>query len=293
MEWTFERVVGPYSGEAHGLVWDGEAILFSLVTENRILRYHPGTKRVAELRKYTCGTRGLAFDAEGYLYGCQSSARRIARFNPDGSVCMLADRLDGRLHNQPYNLAVDRIGRIWFTDPEPALRMMEPPVDHASVLRLERHGSGAWMIKRMTYDTLFPTAIAFSKDQRSVFVADNPSDDSKPSELRTYALRPDDSLGPPAVMQSFPAGGGVNGMCVTSDGSLVLCLGAGRSSILAVLSSIGDVVSWHPFGPGEPINCAIGGKDMTTLYITSSDGCLYRVENFASESTCGARLRGA
>jgi gluconolactonase len=194
---------------------------------------------------------------------------------------MLADRIDGRLHNQPYDLAVDRMGRIWFTDPEPALRMMEPPIDHASVLRLERDNHGTWAIRRMTHDTLFPTAIAFSKDQRSLFVADNPSGRSKPPELRSYALRPDDMLRAPEILQSFADGVVVKGMCVTPDGNLVMCLG-GRSSSLAMLSSTGDVLNQHPFGPGEPTNCSIGGRDMTTLYVTSSEGCLYRAEAFCA-----------
>lgn len=283
MDWAVEKVAGPYAGEAHGLIWDGEAILFSLVAASRIMRYHPGTGRVAEYRKYTCGTRGLAFDLEGRLYGCQSSARRIVRFNGDGSTSMLADRIERRLHNQPYNLAIDRSGRIWFTDPEPAARVMEPPVDHASVLRLEHDAEGKWVLRRMTFDTTFPVGVALSPDQRSIYVSDNPRDGAENSELRSYALLPDDSLAPPQLMQSFPAGCGVKGMCLDAAGNVVACLGAekdGGTAAVAVLSPDGRILRRYPFGPGEPTNCAFGDRELTTLYMTSSDGCLYRAERF-------------
>jgi gluconolactonase len=283
MEWAIEKVVGPHSGEADGPVWDGEAILFSLVTESRILRYHPDTGRLVEFRKYTNNTRGLALDAQGRLFGCQSTARRVARFNANGTLSMLADRLDGRLHNQPYDLAIDGTGRIWFTDPERAQRFMEPPVDHASVLRLDPVGDGAWTIKRMTFDTDFPMAIAFSRDQRSLYAANNPRDESKRSELRVYPLQSDDSLGQPAILQSFQAGCGVRGMCVTSHGNLVLCLAGARdggSPAVAVLSPTGETLERHSFGTNEPTNATLGDRDLTTLYLTSADGCLYRVRNF-------------
>jgi gluconolactonase len=282
MTWQIEKVAGPYPGEAHGPVWDGEALLFSLVTQNQILRYHPGTGSVVEYRKYTCGTRGMAFDTENRLFGCQSSARRIARFNADGTSSMLADRIDGRLHNQPYDLVIDRLGRIWFTDPEPAVRVMEPPVDHASVLRLERTVEMVWLIRRMTADTLYPTGIALSPDQRSLYVAENAPDRAKDSEIREYPLLKNDSLGAHKVLQSFPGAGGVKSMCIDSDGNLVICRGGSvrdKLGEIAVLSPAGEIVEQHPFSPGEPTNCAFGGEDLTTLYVTSSNGCLYQARN--------------
>ncbi|WP_157676536.1 SMP-30/gluconolactonase/LRE family protein [Afipia sp. GAS231] len=282
MAWVIERVAGPYSGEADGPVWDGEALLFSLVTESRILRYHPDAGRVVEYRKYTNNTRGLALAPEGGLFGCQGSARRVGRFNVDGTLSMLADRLDGRLHNQPYDLAVDRTGRIWFTDPEPPLRMMEPPVDHASVLRLDHVGGGAWVLKRMTLDTEFPMAIAFSKDERSLYVADNPRGGRKLSELRVYPLQSDDTLGQSSVLHSWD-GFAVTGMCVTSRGNIVACLDGGKdgeSAAVVVMSDTGIILEQFSFGPSKPTNCAFGGPGLKTLYVTSADGCLYKVRNF-------------
>ena len=68
-------------------------------------------------RTGTHGTNGLMFDAQGRLYGCQSGQHCITRFEPDGNMTPLPNRLDGRRHNRPNDLAIDRKGRIWFTDP--------------------------------------------------------------------------------------------------------------------------------------------------------------------------------
>jgi len=41
MDWDFELVAGPYGGTTEGPVWDGEALLFTHIPADRILRYDP------------------------------------------------------------------------------------------------------------------------------------------------------------------------------------------------------------------------------------------------------------
>ena len=50
-EWKFERIAGPFNGATEGAVWDAKAILFSMPTENRILRYEPLSGNVTEFHK--------------------------------------------------------------------------------------------------------------------------------------------------------------------------------------------------------------------------------------------------
>jgi gluconolactonase len=266
-----EQVAGPYAGPADGPVWDGEALLFTLVAESRIMRYHPGTGRVVEHRKYTNNTVGLALAGANVLYGCESAGCRIVRFNADGSTSMLADRLDGRLHNQPDDLVVDSDGRIWFTDPLPATFVLAPPVDHSSVLRLERDPDGRWRLQRMTFDTAFPTAIALSSDGRTLYVGEN----ADAAELRAYPVGGDGTLGSPAVLRSFDAGDGVQGMCIDPDGNIVACVGAG----VGVFSPSGEQLDRHEIGEARTTNCAFGGSGLATLYVTTDDGSLYALSD--------------
>ena len=48
MSWDFELIAGPYGGTTEGPVWDGQALLFTHIPANRILRDHPHTGDTSE-----------------------------------------------------------------------------------------------------------------------------------------------------------------------------------------------------------------------------------------------------
>ena len=221
-DWTFELIAGPYGGTTEGPAWDGQALLFTHIPGNRIMRYDPQTGACAEFRTGTQSTNGLMFDAQGRLYGCQSGNHCIARFEPDGTMTPLPNRLQGRRHNRPNDLAIDSKGRIWFTDPFGRGRPREErELDHASVLRLDPQPDGTWDLKRMTFDTTSPNGILLSQDGRTLYVAQSDYDGIR--ELRAYPLQADETLGAYAVLHTFgqDARGvqrGVDGMCLDTNG---------------------------------------------------------------------------
>ena len=288
MTWQFERVAGPYRGPASGVAWDGEAVLFSLPSEDRILRYSPANGDVTEFRRYTSRTSGLALSATGNLYGAQTGSRRIVSFNGDGSASVLAYRLDGRFHNFPNDLAVDPQGRIWFTDPygrQPAAGpALQGPLEHASVLRLQRDHRREWRLSRMTFDTKAPTAICVSADGKTVYVSENEEALDGKRELRAYPVGDDGSLGPHAVLLTFGSDQrgphrGVEGMCLDSRGNIVACAGWQRSGpgpLVYVVSPTGQILETHPAPADLPMSCAFGNADLSTLYLTAGDGSLFR-----------------
>ena len=112
-------------------------MLFTDIPSGRIMRYDPETGDCTEFRSGTNGTNGLMFDAEGCLYGCSGAGRCIPPFDPDGTATPLPHLRDGSRHNTPNDLAIDRKGRIWFTDPNGRIPLDEREIDHSSVLRLE------------------------------------------------------------------------------------------------------------------------------------------------------------
>ena len=118
MTWKFELVHGPLQRPIGGLAWDGEAMLIADINDSVILRYAPREKRVSVARKYTNRINGIAFGPDGVLNGCQEGSRRIVRLLADGSAMVPATQLEGRNHNNPCMLALDREGRIWFSDPQ-------------------------------------------------------------------------------------------------------------------------------------------------------------------------------
>ena len=77
MTWNFERVAGPFKGRTGGMAWDGTGMLFSVVGEERVLRFDPKTGTAEEFRRYTGRVNGLAIAADGTVYGAQEGGRRI------------------------------------------------------------------------------------------------------------------------------------------------------------------------------------------------------------------------
>ncbi len=285
-DWTFELIAGPYGGTTEGPAWDGQALLFTHIPGNRIMRYNPHTGTCTEFRTGTHGTNGLMFDAQGRLYGCQSGNHCITRFDPDGTMTPLPNRLQGRRHNRPNDLAIDSKGRIWFTDPFGRGRPQEErELDHASVLRLDPQPDGTWELKRMTSDTTSPNGILLSQDERILYVAQSDYDGVR--ELRAYPLQANDTLGAYTVLHTFgqDARGvhrGVDGMCLDTGGHIIACAGweeAGPGPMIYVFAPSGRVLETHPVPVDRPTNCTFGDADLGTLYVTSGGGHLFRVRN--------------
>ena len=298
MAWEYELIAGPYGSPTDGPVWDGEALLFTSVSvpsntiHNKILRYDPQSGEVSDYRRWTNRVVGLAFSADGILYGCQSGARRILRYNGDGSASVMAYKVDGKFHNQPKDLAIDRQGRIWFADP-----VWGPPVvgglrdyelapysiDYRAVLRIESPNKDA-PLRRMTHDTTTPLDVLLSREEDVLYVAESSEEPAGKRELRAYPINVDGNLGEYAVLHSFGADyrgvhRGISGMCLDTGGNIVACAGSERSGpgpMIYVFSPTGQVLETHP-APAEPTNCAFGGPGLTDLYVTTTEGHLYRV----------------
>ena len=302
MDWTFERVAGPFAGPADGAVWDGEALLFSVLPEGPIYRLDPRSAELSEFRRYTHRVTGLAFDADGILFGCQPSSRRLLRFNADGSTTPLPNMLDARCQNYPDDLVIDRQRRIWFSDPYSTIRAGGPqihgPLPHASVLRLDPVSDG-WRMVRATFDTTAPAALALSADERTLYVSENSAERRGRRELRAYPVQDDGSLGPYRLLHTFAeddrgAHRGVAGMCLDTEGNIVACAGWKRSGpgpLIYVFDPVGRVLETQPVPGDEPASCAFGDADLSSLYVTTADGSVYRAPGAGRRGF--ARFQGA
>lgn len=69
MQWEFELLLKP-STITEGPVWDGEHVYFTHIQSSRILRYDPRGGAITEWRGGINRVNGLAFDAQGRLFGC-------------------------------------------------------------------------------------------------------------------------------------------------------------------------------------------------------------------------------
>ena len=195
--------------------------------------------------------------------------------------------LDGQRHNRPNDLAIDRKGRIWFTDPSGQLTADERELDHASFLRLD---PAPGVRRRMDPA---PDDIRHLRAQRAPLFPGRANALRGAKRLRrrpgtcglTY-YGDDDTLGQFTVLHVFGEDfrgvhRGLDGMCLDTEGNIIAAGGwrqAGPGPLVYVFSPAGRVIETHPVPADWPTNCAFGGPALDTLYVTTR-GHLFRVNN--------------
>ncbi|MSP12082.1 MAG: SMP-30/gluconolactonase/LRE family protein [Chloroflexi bacterium] len=279
MSWNFELVAGPFSF-TEGPAWDGQAVLFSDIPNSRIMRYDPASGQTTVFHTGTNEGNGLMLDKDGRLFACEGGGRRIARYEPDGSTTVIVDKFAGQRLNSPNDLAFDRLGRLWFTDPRYGDKTDDLELDHQSVFRLEPDAQGGvpWAITRVTYDTTKPNGLLISPDQRWLYVAQSEYGVDRKRELRAYPIQADGTVGKYAVLHNFYPHRGIDGMCLDTDGNIIATAGwqeSGPGPMIYVFAANGRILSTHPMPVDRPTNCTFGDVDLRTLYVTAS-GCLFR-----------------
>lgn len=277
MNWKFELVAGPFAF-TEGPAWDGESLLFSDIPTSRIMRFYPMSWKCEVFRTGTNEGNGLMFDKDGRLYACEGGGRRMARYDPDGSTSVLADHFEGKRLNSPNDLAVDTLGRIWFTDPRYGEKRDDMELDNESVYRLDARADGSWSLRRMTFDTTRPNGLLVTPDRKTLYVAQSDYGEDRKRELRAYPILPDDLLGASEVLHNFYPHRGIDGMCLDAEGNIVATAGwekSGPGPMIYVFNPKGRVLETHPM-PISPTNCTWGDEDLRTLYVTTFGGYLFR-----------------
>jgi len=267
---------------SEGPVWRDGGIVFSDVPENTVFGWKEGEKAASVVLKPSGslsgeggqGSNGLALDGEGRLILCQHGGRRIARLEKDGSFTSLASHFEGRRFNSPNDLAIDKNGIVYFTDPPYGLKKgTEPELPHHGVYALDKSGKVTLLIS----DIRFPNGIALSPDESTLYIAVS---DPKDTRVMAYDLKPGEN---PSVskgrvlfnaqpLKSPERKGGCDGLKVDTKGNL-WTTGPGGVLILSPKGKhLGSILTGQ-----ATANCAWGGTDKGTLYITA-DMFLLRVK---------------
>ncbi len=259
--------------------------------QGMILRFDPRTRDVTTFTDKAFKSNGLAFDLEGNLLSCDGAdggGRCVRRWDlKTGRSEIVADRYRGKRLNSPNDLAVDRKGRIYFTDPR--YSGSEPrELATEAVYRVERDGT----VVEITHEVEKPNGLAISPDQRTLYVVDHnnggnrlSADDPPPRRgaMKVYAFALNDEglvVGPRKTLIDFGTENGCDGMRVDAAGNLYLASRSLARPGILVLDPAGKELAFLPTGPtgqgglfedwkGIPSNMEFGiGDDSGWLYVT-------------------------
>ena len=173
---------------SEGPVWvkDGGYLLFDDIPNNSTMRWKDGEGVSVFLKPsgYTGrgdyskepGANGLTLDAQGRLISCEHGDRRVSRLEAGGGKRTLADNYMGKRFNSPNDLVYKSNGDLYFTDPPYGLPKQENDtsreMDFSGVFRLSKDGKVTLLTKDMTR----PNGIAFSPDEKLMYISNSDPD---------------------------------------------------------------------------------------------------------------------
>jgi gluconolactonase len=272
-----EKLAGGFTW-SEGPVWFDGGIVFSDVPKNTAFRWKEGMAKAeiflqpsgmtgtpTEAREQ--GSNGLARDAKGQLILCQHGDRRVARMVAPGKFETVADKYEGKRFSSPNDLAIRKNGDIYFTDPPYGLKglndspMKEIPFN--GVYRVTPEGK----VTLLTKDLTFPNGIAFSPDEKILYVAIS---DPRHTRVAAFDVKDDGTIAnertffDAETVKKPGLKGGCDGMKVDKEGNVWT---TGPGGVL-VISREGKLLG--RINTGQPTANCNWGDDGSTLYITAN-----------------------
>jgi gluconolactonase len=250
-------------GPAEGPLWwkEGGYLLFTDIHNNRRMKYTPGRGVTVDLEPSN-RANGLTRDQQGRLLSCEHDTRRVTRRELDGSLTVMANMFQGRRLNRPNDVVVRSDGAIYFTDP---WTLPAPPEEwDLNMIGVYRLTPDRASLTLLTDDFVFPNGLAFTPDERQLYI-----NDTRRGHIRAFELLPNGTLAKQSdrvfadLRGTEP--GAPDGMKVDVAGN-VYCGGAGGIWILDPTGKkLGRIVHGQP----ATTNIGFGGDDWKTLFFTS------------------------
>jgi gluconolactonase len=270
-DWTEGPCWVPGKGKEPGY------LLFSDIPRNSIYKWVEGKGASLYLKPsgYTGvvdygaepGSNGLLLDPQGRLVCCEHGDRRVSVMTENGGKRTLVDNYQGKRLNSPNDAAFKSNGDLYFTDPPYGLpdRYEDPrrELDFCGVYRLTPKGELSLLTKELTR----PNGIAFSPDEKTLYVAQS---DPDAAIWKSFPVKADGTLGASklihdatdAAKKGLP--GLPDGMTTDKQGNL-FATGPGG---VYVFSPAGKLLGRLSTGE-RTANCKFGGADKSILYMAA------------------------
>jgi gluconolactonase len=284
-----KQLTATHAGE--GPAWHAPSRSLYFVGGNRITRFDVDGKEYV-FREPSGGANGLLFDPQGRLVVCEAGNRRVTRTESDGHVTVLADSYQGMKFNTPNDLTIDSQGRIYFSDPRYGPRDTMEMRDAEGklvegVYRIDAPGKVERVIGR---EVERANGLLVSPDDRHLFVADNNNNTiGGARKLWRFDLRPDGRVDGQSrkLIFDWKTSRGPDGFKMDQAGRLFVAAGLNKAAPpyetveshpagIYILSQEGKLLDFVAVPKDEVTNCAFGGDDLKTLYVTAG-GTLWSI----------------
>lgn len=200
----------------------------------------------------------------GMLYACDFGKGAILEFSKNGRTNIYAANYNGKRFNNPNDLAFDKKGNLYFTDPKSYGK--------------DKFDGRVFMVKENTKEVVlikdglaFPNGIAFTEDGKNLFICE-----SAQNRILRFDVLPDGKIINKNIFIVLEHGD-PDGIAFDNKGNLYVAhFGTGH---LFVINSQGEIIRKITTPGKKPTNIEFGGKDMKTLYLTEVEtNCLYRIK---------------
>lgn len=266
-----------------GPVWLNGGLFYNDIPNKRMMRWtEAGGAEVALANSEFAN--GNTLDEDGFMVSCEHGGRRVIRRHDPcdaKAVDIVADQFQGKRLNSPNDVVVRSDGSVWFTDPPYGIN------SDVEGYPAESEIGGCYVFCAMSDGTLHavatdfdkPNGLAFSPDERQLYVADSGAikgasfpgiDYDHPHHIRVFDVD-DVTLSNPRVFAVI-APGVPDGFRVDHDGYIWTSALDGIHCLSPEGALIGKI--WLP---QQTSNICFGGSAGQTMFITSSDK-VYRVE---------------
>jgi gluconolactonase len=256
-------------------------IYFTEFIDRRILKLSR-TGGLSIFRENSNGANGLVFDDRGRLIACEGgdpkagTPPRVTRTDlGTGQIEVIAQQYEGKPLSAPNDVTIDGQGRLYFTDQGRS---------SGAVYRIDPSGRVCRILASPEVEK--PNGIMISPDDRTLYLVESNQAEGGARMIRAYDLSPDGKVHNMRVFYNFYPGRSADGLCIDTHGTLYAAAGLhrrrGTSETLDtrpgihVISPAGKLLDYIPIPEDTVTNCAFGGADMRTLYVTAGK-TLYQV----------------
>jgi len=174
----------------------GRYLVWSDIPNNRIMRWDETDGSVSVFRQPSHNANGHTVDREGRLVSCEHQARCVSRTEIDGTRTVLVDRVGDKRLNSPNDVVVKSDGTIWFSDPSYGIDSDyegDAAASEIGASHVYRYDPATRECTAVTTDFVKPNGLAFSPDERLLYIADTGTTHVKdgPRHIRRFAVASD------------------------------------------------------------------------------------------------------